>query len=661
MSSGSNGEGKMSQLGNLVWGIADQIRGVYKPAQYGSVILPFTVLRRMECVMNGHRDEIRAMAAKHQPATLEVLLRKQFDLHFWNTSKWTLKTLLGDPENLADNLIDYVSAFSPNVADIFEQFGFDKTIRKLDENGRLFIIVESFADDVNVDLHPKKVSNTAMGQMFEHLIYKFSTASNETAGEHFTPRDAIHLMVDLLLAPDGDILSVPGTVRTIYDPTAGTGGMLSVAEEAILAMNPKAKVTLAGQELNPESYAMCKADMIGKGQSVDAIQRGDTLKDDKHADTHFDYGLSNPPYGGDWKAAEEKVRKEAAQGDKGRFGAGLPRISDGQTLFLQHLISKLRPAEAGVANSGGRAAIVLNGSPLFTGGAGSGESNIRQWLIESDLVDAIVALPTNMFYNTGIATYVWILDNHKQGERLGKVQLIDASGFGTKMRKNLGSKNKELSEADRERIVKLYHDFAEGEHSKILEPADFGYWEITVEQPLQLSFEVDEDNTEAVMETKPVAKLGEADQKALRAALGSLSGQVFMDRPGFVKALRNALTAQKTALGAPVIKAVWSTVGVHDPAAEVCLDAKKNKEPDTDLRDTELVPFRDDIDAYFEREVLPHVPDAWIDHAKTKVGFEIPFTRLFYRYEPPRELGAIDADLDKVAAEIIELLQAVES
>lgn len=649
------------QLANLVWGIADQIRGVYKPAQYGSVILPFTVLRRMECVMNGHRDEIRSLAARYPVAPLEVQLRRQFGLHFWNTSKWTLKSLLGDPENLADNLIDYVSAFSPNVADIFEQFGFDKTIRKLDENGRLYIIVESFADDANVDLHPRKVSNTAMGQMFEHLIYKFSTASNETAGEHFTPRDAIHLMVDLLLVPDSGVLATPGAVRTVYDPTAGTGGMLSVAEESILAMNPKAKVILAGQELNPESYAMCKADMIGKGQSVEAIQRGDTLRDDKHADTRFDYCLSNPPYGGDWKASEAAVRKEAAQGAKGRFGAGLPRISDGQMLFLQHLISKLRPGEAGVANSGGRAAIVLNGSPLFTGGAGSGESNIRQWLIEADLVDAIVALPTNMFYNTGIATYVWVLDNHKQGERLGKIQLIDASGFGTKMRKNLGSKNKELNEADRDRIVKLYSGFEENEFSKILEPADFGYWEITVEQPLRLRFEVDVDNTAALMESKVVAKLDEHDRTAIRTALGALAGRVFMSRNDFLLALRKAMTAAQAPQSAPILKTIWTTIGVHDDQAEIIRDAKNQPEPDPDLRDTELVPFRDDIATYVEREVKPHVPEAWVDHAKTKIGYEIPFTRLFYRYQPPRPLEAIDADLDRVTGQIMEMLKGVES
>ena len=439
-----------------------------------------------------------------------------------------MKSLLGDPESLADNLIDYVSAFSANVADIFAEFGFEKTIRKLDENDRLYLVVDAFADDEKVDLHPSALSNAGMGQLFEHLIYKFSTASNETAGEHFTPRDAIRLMVDLLLAPDSDVLSVPGTVRTIYDPTAGTGGMLSVAEERILAMNPKAKVMLAGQELNPESYAMCKADMIGKGQDVNAIRRGDTLRNDLHEGVQFDYCLSNPPYGGDWKAAEATVRAEHLQGFKGRFGAGLPRISDGQTLFLQHLVSKMRPAQAGVDNSGGRAAIVLNGSPLFTGGAGSGESEIRRWLIESDLVDAIVALPTNMFYNTGIATYVWLLDNAKPAGRRGRIQLIDASGFGTKMRKNLGSKNKELRSVDRKKIAQLYDDFEDGELSKILEPADFGYWEITVEQPLRLRFEVDADNTDAVLASKPLAKLDKTDAAAIRAALGTLIGQVFM-------------------------------------------------------------------------------------------------------------------------------------
>jgi type I restriction enzyme M protein len=647
------------QLANFVWGIADQIRGVYKPAQYGQVILPFAILRRMEAVMNGHRDEIRALAEKMpNEQALAAKFRRDFDLHFWNTSTWTLKTLLGDPENLAANLIDYVAKFSSNVADIFEQFGFEKTIAKLDENDRLFIVVDAFAD---VDLHPSVLSNTDMGQMFEHLIYKFSTASNETAGEHFTPRDAIKLMVDLLLDPDSDVLSVAGTVRTIYDPTAGTGGMLSVTEESIHLMNEHAQVALAGQELNPESYAMCKADMIGKGQDVGAIRRGDTLLKDLHEGTYFDYCLSNPPYGGDWRAAEAAVRAEHKRAFAGRFGAGLPRISDGQMLFLQHLVAKMRPAKAGDPNSGGRAAIVLNGSPLFTGGAGSGESEIRRWLIESDLIDAIIALPTNMFYNTGIATYIWLLDNNKPAHRKGKIQLIDATEFGTKMRKNLGSKNKEISEDDRDRIVKLYSEMADGEHSKILEAADFGYWEITVEQPLQLRFDVTPEAVDAAMEQRAITKLDDDVKARVRAALESLVGRSWMSRDDFLPAVQVALRNQnKTVVGAPVMRAIWQAIGVHDDAAEVVRNSKGRPEPDPSLRDTELVPFRDDIEAYFEREVLPHVPNAWIDRAKTKVGYEIPFTRLFYKYVPPRDLAEIDADLERVTAEIIEMLKAVE-
>lgn len=543
----------MSVLGNFIWGIADQLRGVYKPAQYGTATLPFLILRRMECVLDEHRDEIDALVAKHlNDDVLAAMLRQKFDVHFWNRTDYTLKKLLGDPENLADNLIDYTAGFSANVRDIFERFEFTKTIGRLDEHDRLLLVTQAFA---GIDLHPGVVSNADMGEVFEHLIFKFSTASNETAGEHFTPRDAIRLLVDLVLNADDDLLASPGVVRSIYDPTAGTGGMLSVAEDAILTMNPDASVTLAGQELNPESYAICKSDMIGKGQAVDAIRLGDTLRDDRHAGTTYDYCLSNPPYGGDWKAAEPVVRKEH-QAKGGRFDAGLPRISDGQMLFLQHLVSKMRPAATGVANSGGRAGIVLNGSPLFTGGAGSGESEIRRHLIESDLVDAIVALPTNMFYNTGIATYMWILDNHKPVERRGKVQLIDATGRWTKLRKNLGSKNREISDSDRELIVKLYDEFTDTDESKILEPADFGYWEITVEQPLRLRFEVTAEDTDAALALKPVLKLHESDQHAVRTALLSLTGKVWTNRDEFVKALRLAIKAAGTTVGTPVIKAL---------------------------------------------------------------------------------------------------------
>ncbi|MGB7962853.1 MAG: class I SAM-dependent DNA methyltransferase [Propionicimonas sp.] len=646
----------MTQLGNLVWSIADQLRGVYRPAQYGSVVLPFTILRRMECVLDPHRDAIAPLiAATTNEHFLAVKLRKEYGLHFWNRSPHTLKKLLGDPENLAPNLADYLAGFSADVADIFERYAFAKTIAKLEDNDRLYLVTQQFAE---ADMHPDTVSNAAMGSVFEDLIRRFAEASNETAGEHFTPRDAIRLMVDLLLAPDAEMLTQSGAVRTIYDPTAGTGGMLSVAEERIRELNPKAQVTLSGQELNDESYAICKSDMIGQGQPVDAIKLGDTLRNDLHAGKTFDYCLSNPPYGVDWRAAEPVVRKEH-EAKRGRFDAGLPRISDGQLLFAQHLVSKMRPAVAGKANSGGRAAIVLNGSPLFTGGAGSGESEIRRWLLEADLVDAIIALPTNMFFNTGIATYVWILDNNKTGERVGKIQLIDGTGHWTKLRKNLGSKNRELSEDDRAAIARLYANFEENEHCKIREAADFGYTEITVEQPLQLRFEVAAERIEEYLALKPLAKLSQTDRDALRAALTSLVGKVFLNRDAFRSALGVAVKQAGTLLGLPLYKAVLAAIGEHDDAADVCM-TKGKPEPDPALRDTELVPFRDDVAEYVEREVKPYVPNAWIDETKSRVGYEIPFTRLFYTYVPPRPLAEIDAELNQLAKEIIELLQEVE-
>jgi type I restriction enzyme M protein len=647
----------MTQLGNFVWLIADQLRGVYKPAQYGSVVLPFTILRRMECVLDTHRDKIQTViASTPNEGALAAKLRRDYDLHFWNRSPHTLKSLLGDPENLADGLIDYVSQFSSNVSDIFERYGFEKTLRKLEDNDRLYLVVQQFA---GADMHPATVSNAVMGSVFEDLIRRFAEASNETAGEHFTPRDAIRLMVDLLLHPDSEMLTQPGAVRTIYDPTAGTGGMLSVAEERIFELNPKAKVTLSGQEINDESYAICKSDMIGQGQAVDAIAIGDTLRNDQFAGKTFDYCLCNPPYGVDWRAAEPIVRKEHEH-KGGRFDAGLPRINDGQLLFLQHLISKMRPAVAGESNSGGRAAIVLNGSPLFTGGAGSGESEIRRWLLESDLVDAIVALPTNMFYNTGIATYVWLLDNNKAGERKGKIQLVDGTSFWTKLRKNLGSKNRELSEENRKAIADLYANFEENDHCKILEAADFGYTEITVEQPLKLRFEVQADRIDEYLALKPLAKLDPSAQDALRTALTSLVGQVFMNRTAFRDALGQRVSAAGSGLGLPIYKALITAIGEHDDGGDVCSGGGK-PQSDPALRDTEIVPFRDDIRAYFEREVKPYVPDAWIDESKTRVGYEVPFTRLFYRYVPPRPLAEIDTELNQLALEIIELLHVVEA
>ncbi len=578
----------MSKLGNLVWGVADQgLRHVYKPHQYGSVILPYTILRRLDCVLASTRDEVRALATKHSGGALDVQVKRKTGLGFYNTSAFDFARLMEDPEGLRANLIDYITGFSGNI-DVFERFKFENEIATLDEKSRLYLVTSKFAE---VDLHPDTVSNAEMGDLFEHLIYKFAEASNEEAGEHYTPRDAIKLIVDLLFAEENTALLEPGTVRTIYDPTAGTGGMLSVAEERLLERNPEARLRLYGQEINDQSYAICKSDMLSKGQDPGNIRVGDTLADDQFWDRTFDFCMSNPPYGVDWKAAQSAVEKEALVPGS-RFSHGLPPIGDGQMLFLGHLASKMRPKHEG----GGRAGIVLNGSPLFNGAAESGPSKIRQWLLESDLVEAIIALPTNMFFNTNIATYIWILDNTKRAEREGKIQLIDASRFWTKMRKSLGSKNREVDEKDRDRIVALYDAFddADPDLSKVFTANDFGYWTITVEQPLL------------------------------------------------------------------------------DEAGKPVKDGKGKTKPDTKKRDTENVPFtyagnaegdagRDaTIAAYFEAEVLPHVPDAWVDAKKTKVGYEIPFTRHFYRYVPPRPLSEIDADLEKQVAKIMDLLREVE-
>ena len=474
-------------LSAFIWSVADLLRGDYKQSDYGKVILPFTVLRRLDCVLEATKPAVLAeLAAKQaQGVNPEPFLLRKAGQSFYNTSTLDLKKLLGDPDHIAQNLFSYVQAFSPAVRDVFERFEFHTQVERLAKAGLLYQVAEKFAQ---IDLHPEAVSNMQMGLVFEELIRKFAEISNETAGEHFTPREVIRLMVNLIFIEDDAILSKPGVVRTIYDPTAGTGGMLSVAGEYLAEHNPQARLTVFGQELNPESYAICKADMLIKGQDVANIAFGNTLSDDGHAHKRFDYMLSNPPFGVEWKKVEKEVRKEhEQQGYNGRFGPGLPRVSDGSMLFLLHLLSKMRPA----AEGGSRFGIVLNGSPLFTGGAGSGESEIRRYVLENDLCEAIVGLPTDMFYNTGISTYVWIISNRKPEARKGKVQLIDASGMWQKMRKSLGSKRKELSDAHIERITRLFGDFAEAQDddgtpiSRIFDNEAFGYHAITVERPLR--------------------------------------------------------------------------------------------------------------------------------------------------------------------------------
>jgi len=649
----------------LIWNIAELLRGPFQPNQYGDVILPFTILRRLDCILEPTKDQVIAAHKQAQSQKIDpaVVVKSKFKLPFFNTSRWTFAKLVSDPEGVADNLLDYINRFSPNVRDVFDGFKMPDLIADLHKSGRLYLIVKEFAA---VDLHPDVVSGHDMGYIFEELIRKFAESNNAAAGDHFTPREVIKLMVNLLFHTDDDALAKPGVVRTIYDPAAGTGGMLSTAYDHLVAMNHSARPVLYGQEINPRSYAMCKSDMIIKGQDIDNIYFGDTLTDDGFAAKHFDYLLSNPPFGVEWKTQQKQVTDEHEQrGHAGRFGPGLPRVSDGSLLFLLHLISKMQPVKNG--QGGSRLAMVLNGSPLFTGGAGSGESNIRQWIIENDLLDAIIALPTDMFFNTGISTYIWVLDNNKPAQRRGKVQLINAADMFGKMRKSLGSKRKELREQDITTICTLYDGYhnqtGTDEHpalSKVFKGEEFGYSTITVERPLQLRFQPTEDNVETVMATKAVEKLKPGEQDSVRAALTGLIGWEYKDRDSFLTDLKDALrkSGMKTP-PAPLIKAIWTTVGEHDDTAEVITNTKGYPEADAALRDTENVPLTEDIQDYFAREVLPHVPDAWIDDTKTKVGYEIPFTRHFYRYTPPRPLEEIQKDLRTLVAEIQEMLKEV--
>lgn len=575
-------------LSAFIWSVADLLRGDYKQSEYGKVILPFTVLRRLDCVLETTKAAVLAEQADKLKADInpEPFLLRKAGQSFYNISPLDMKKLMGDQDHIRENLFAYIQGFSAAVRDIFERFDFYTQIERLTKAGLLYQVSERFA---HVDLHPDKVSNSQMGLVFEELIRKFAEISNETAGEHFTPREVIRLMVNLLFIEDDDVLAKPGVVRTIYDPTAGTGGMLSVAGEYLHEHNPAARLTMFGQELNPESYAICKADMLIKGQDVANITFGNTFSDDGHLHRKFDYMLSNPPFGVEWKKVEKEIRREhETQGYSGRFGPGLPRVSDGSLLFLLHLISKMRPAVDG----GSRFGIVLNGSPLFTGAAGSGESEIRRYVLENDLLEAIIGLPTDMFYNTGIATYVWILSNRKPERRKGFVQLIDASGYWQKMCKSLGAKRKELSDAHIAEITRLFGQFieaCEGKKpiSRIFKNTDFGYRTITVERPLR------DENGQIVL-----------------AAKGKQKGK---------------------------------------------------PQPDASLRDTENVPLNEDVEDYLQREVLPHVPDAWIDHDKTKVGYEIPFNRHFYVFEPPRPLAEIDAELKQCTDRILAMIKGLSA
>ncbi len=699
-----------AQLANFIWSICNLLRGPYKRNEYRKVILPLTVLRRFDCLLAPTKAQVLAEhpKIKTKPETVvRSLLEKITGRPFYNLSKLDLAKLLDDPNQLAPNLNAYINGFSPNVRAIMERFAFDQQIARMAEKNLLYEVIKAFAA---VDLSPSRVDNVQMGYAFEELIRIGAEQSNEEAGEHFTPREVIKLMVNLLLDPEKD-LRKSHVVKTIYDPACGTGGMLSVAENYIRSLNSDARPLLYGQDWNDEAWAICKSDMLIKGNDADNIRRDDTFtkdgfdRDEKGNKYTFDYMLANPPFGVEWKQQARYIEQEAnSLGYNGRFGAGLPRINDGSLLFLQHMLSKMRAPKDG----GSRIGIVFNGSPLFTGDAGSGESNIRQWIIENDWLEAVVALPDQLFYNTGISTYLWVLTNRKEPRRKGKIQLVDARRFFVKMSKSLGNKRNKIGDpADRTSepdqiadITRIFGNFTDGEMrrfteedritkqpverervvSKVFDNTDLGFHKITVERPLRLNFHASQVRIARLEEESGFKNLATSTKKNDKARLEEIEGgkqrqeeirkllttfakargqTIYKDRKAFLTDLREVDRTVGVGLSAPEIKAVLFALGERDDTAEICRDSDGNPEPDADLRDTESVPLKESIEAYFKREVLPHVPDAWIDESKTKVGYEIPLNRHFYTYEPPRPLEVIEADIKTLEGEIMKLLGEV--
>jgi len=647
-----------TERANFIWSIADLLRGDYKRSEYGRVILPLTVLRRLDCVLEPTKETVLAylpQTKRLSPGAVETVLKKKAKLSFYNKSKFNFQKLIADPNDIAANLRNYINGFSKNARNILEHFNFNDHIERLDKANLLYMVVKRFAE---VDLHPNKIPNIEMGYIFEELIRKFADLSNETAGEHFTPREVIRLMVNLLFLNDKRILTKKGIVKTLYDPACGTGGMLSVAEEYLRELNPDADLRVFGQELNPESYAICNSDMLIKGQNTEHIKFGNSFTQDGLKDEKFDYMLSNPPFGVEWKKIKDEITKEYEKlGFAGRFGAGLPRISDGSFLFLQHMISKMRPEDGGA-----RLGIVFNGSPLFSGGAGSGESEIRKWIIENDMLEAIIALPDQLFYNTGISTYIWIVTNRKEKERKGKIQLINAVEFFSKMTRSLGNKRNEISDEHIARITKIYGEFKKNEYCKIFPNEYFGYTRVTVERPLRLNFQTSKKRIArldqqpgfinlARSKKKGKAALSEIEegkklQKQIKKMLLSMdAGIVYKNRQKFFEAIEQKTNDIGINLKAPLMKAILNALSERDETADICIDKDGKPEPDTDLRDYENVPLMDNIKEYFKREVLPHVPDAWMDRSKDKVGYEINFTKEFYKYKPLRSLEEIRKDI----------------
>lgn len=675
-----------SEITNFIWTIAELLRDDFKRSKYQDVILPLTVLRRIDCVLEPTKQDVLKTynCLKGKLDNLDPQLRKASGYAFYNTSQFSFERLLDDAPHLGSNLRLYINSFSPNMREVLEKFDFDNTISKLEEAGALFLVMERFK---NVDLHPDQVSNLQMGYIFEELLRRFNEALNENPGEHFTPREVIRLMVNLVLSQDQEALSHNHIVRTVYDPCCGSGGMLTIAKERIGEINPLAEVHLYGQEVNPETFAMCKSDLYMKsqeGRDAENIKFGSTLSNDQLADKRFDYMFTNPPYGKEWKKDEYAVEREAERGYSGRFGAGTPRISDGQLLFLQHMLGRMKSPD----QDGSRITIVMNGSPLFTGDAGSGESEIRRWILENDWLEAIIALPEQLFYNTGIATYVWILSNRKASDRKGKVQMINAVDFWAPMRKSLGNKRREITPDHISKITQLFMDFQETETCKIFDTTDFGFRKVAIERPLRLNHQASSERIARLDEQNAYKNLaksskhspeerfiqeaeGRKQQEAIQKLLAHLPDTLFMDRLIFEKALDQAIQSTGPLEALPRIntqlrQAISNALAERDDTAEICRDKDGNPEADPELRDYENVPLKEDIQTYFECEVKPHVPDAWIDRATRdhkdgeigKVGYEINFNRYFYKYQPPRQLDEIDDEIRSLIDEITQLLKS---
>jgi len=653
---------------NLIWQIADLLRGPYRPPQYERVMLPMTILRRFDCVLASTKIKVlaeydRRRGGKLSDDALDRVLNNVAGQRFHNHSPLTFEKLKGDPDNIDKHLVSYINGFSANVRRVFEYFEFSNEIEKMREANLLYLVVSKFCD---VDLHPDNVPNEEMGLIFEYLIRRFNELANETAGDHFTPREVIQLMVNILFINDDELLATPGTVRKPLDPACGTGGMLAGAQSYLRDHHSAARLYVYGQDYNKRAFATAASDMIIKqvdhNGGGDNIRFGDSFTEDQFSDEKFDYFLTNPPFGVDWKKQQKEIQREHEKsGFAGRFGAGLPRVNDGSFLFLQHMVSKFEPVIPDQLKHGSRLAIVFSGSPLFSGGAGSGESNIRKWIIENDWLEAIIALPEQMFYNTGIGTYVWIVTNRKEKRRKGKIQLLDARESYIPMRRSLGDKRRKIGEGrDGEPdqigdIVKLYHRFAETETSKIFDNKDFGYTRVTVERPLRLRFQMTIEDKARFFDACPHLL---DDVQAIDKELGR---EPQPDWNGVLDRILDILHERRSKWKAPEHKLFRDVFTQKDPEAEPVLNSERRDsfEPDPNLRDFENIPLKEDIDEYFRREVLPHVPDAWMDRTKDKVGYEINFNRHFYQYTPPRALEEIDADLKKAEKEIVRLLREV--